>query len=315
MINLLSELKGAKSVAIAGHIRPDGDCVGSSMALYLYIKKNMPECDTHIYLETPSDIFKCIKDIDAIESAEGVEREFDAFVVVDCSKDRTGAAEHLYDMAKKTINIDHHITNKGNSDVNYIVPEASSASELVYDTLDSDKIDVDIAKALYIGIIHDTGVLQYSSVSPKTMMVVSNLIGFGFDFPSIIEETFYEKNEAQTRIMGEVLRNCELKSNGRISVGCVSLKKAEEFGTHNKDYDGIVNRLKYMKGVDVGIFIYEMPDNMCKVSLRSGDKIDVSKVSFAFGGGGHKKAAGVTMEGSIEEIIEKLIVEIEKQYD
>ena len=101
MMNLTDELKGIKSVAVSGHIRPDGDCVGSTMAVYLYLRKNMPDIDTHIYLEKPADIFDVIKDIDKIEPAEDVNREFDAFICIDCSKDRLGAAEKIFDKAKK----------------------------------------------------------------------------------------------------------------------------------------------------------------------------------------------------------------------
>lgn len=314
-MNLINELKTAKSVAVSGHVRPDGDCIGSTMAVYLYIKKNLPETDVHIYLEKPAAIFNCIKDIDEIEDAQGVEASYDVFVCLDCSKDRLGEAEHIFDNAVKTINIDHHITNSGSGDVNYIVPEASSASELVFDVLSEDKLDVDIAKALYIGIIHDTGVMQYSNVAPKTLNTVAKLINFGFDFTAIIDETFYEKTYLQSQLMGRVLSESILVMDGRVSVGHIDLKMAKFYNSKPYDYDGIVNQLKLIKGVDVAIFMYELEDHKYKVSLRANDKVDVSKVSAYFGGGGHKKAAGVTMEGSFYDVVNNLTREIEKQYD
>lgn len=315
MMNLNSELEGAKSVGITGHVRPDGDCVGSAMALFLYIKKNMPEIDAHIYLDTPPDIFNCIKDIDLIENPEGCDREFDVFIMTDVSKERTGEAEKLFDRAKKTINIDHHITNPGCGDVNYIVPEASSASELVFDVLCEEGLDVEIAKAIYIGIIHDTGVFQYSNVSPKTLMTASKLISYGFDFSRLIDETFYEKTYLQAMIMGRVLSESILLMNGKVSVGHLELKEMTFYNAVGSDLDGIVNQLRLVKGVEVAIFMYQLPDRKYKVSLRSStDKVDVSKVCAYFGGGGHKRAAGVTMEGNFYDVTNNLTREIEKQY-
>lgn len=315
MMKLNSELEGAKSVGITGHIRPDGDCVGSTMALFLYIKKNMPDIDVHIYLDTPPEIFGCIKDIDLIENPADTDREFDVFIMADVSKDRTGEAEKLFDKAKKKINIDHHITNPGCGDVNYIVPEASSAAELVFDVLDKDGIDEEIAKALYIGIIHDTGVFQYSNVSPKTFTVASELITYGFDFPRLIDETFYEKTYLQAQIMGRVLSESILLMGGKISVGHLALREMEFYNATSADMDGIVNQLRLIKGVDVAIFMYQLPDMKYKVSLRSStDNIDVAKVCAYFGGGGHKRAAGVTMEGNFYDVTNNLTREIEKQY-
>ena len=169
-MNILEEVKDAGTIGISGHIRPDGDCIGSAMGLYLYLKKVCPMARIEIMLEKPADIFNCIKGVDEIHTDFTTEIDsFDVFIVVDAAKDRTGEAEKYFDQAKKTINIDHHVSNSGCGDVNYIVPGASSASELVYQVMgDRTQIDEEIAKALYIGIIHDTGVLQYSNTAPST---------------------------------------------------------------------------------------------------------------------------------------------------
>ncbi len=317
-IDLITELKSAKSVGITGHIRPDGDCVGSTMALYLYIKKNLPEIDTHIYLEKPPAIYDCIKDIDRVEDASLCDREFDVFIVADVTVtgDRTGEAKKLIDKSKKVINIDHHITNKdGSGDVNYVIPEASSACELVYDCFEEELIDVEIAKALYIGVIHDTGVLQYSNVSKKTLELAGKLITYGFDFSKLIDETFYQKTFLQTKLLGKVLSECVLFLDGRVSAGHLSFEDMQENHATSEDMDGIVNQLRFVKGADVAVFMYGIKEGTYKVSLRSStDDVDVSKVCALFGGGGHKRAAGVTLEGTFEEIMTKLVNEIEKQY-
>lgn len=314
MMQISDVLENVKSVGISGHIRPDGDCVGSTMSLFLYLTKNHPDLDVHIYLEKTPDIFSCIKDISKIEDAKDVDRVFDLFICVDCDKERLGDAKHLFENAKKTVNIDHHITNTGCADTNYVDADASSASELVFDVLDEKLLDEEIAKALYIGIIHDTGVLQYSNVSPKTLLTVSKLIPFGFDFSKLIDETFYEKTYLQTQIMGRALLESFLLMDGRVSVSQVDRKMMDFYKVEPSDLDGIVNQLRMIKGVDVAIFMYQLTTMEYKVSLRSNGKVDVSKISAYFGGGGHKRAAGVTMEGSFYDVVNNLTGEIEKQY-
>ena len=191
-MNIYDEVKGAVTIGISGHIRPDGDCIGAAVGLYLYLKKACPSADVQVMLEKPADVFSCIKGISEIHTDFKTAVEcFDVFIAVDTSKERMGEAEKYFDGAKKTINIDHHVSNSGCGDVNYIVPEASSTSELIYQVMeDKSFVDVEIAKAIYVGIIHDTGVFQYSNTSPSTFKTAAELIAYGFDFSKIIDETF-----------------------------------------------------------------------------------------------------------------------------
>ncbi len=311
---LNKEIENARTIGISGHIRPDGDCIGSTMGLYLYLKASHPDKTVRIFLEQPADIFKCIRDLDCIENAEACDDEFDVFFCIDCGKDRLGAAEKLFDKARHTVNIDHHVSNSGTGDVNYIVPTASSASELVYDLLDKAKIDEDVAKALYIGIIHDTGVLQYSNTAPKTLCTVAELIKFGFDFPAIIEETFYEKTYLQTQIMGRALLESMILMDGRVAVSQVDRKMMDFYRVDSKDFEGIVNQLRNIKGVEVAVFMYETAFQEYKVSLRSGGVIDVAKIAGFFGGGGHVRAAGCNLTGSFYDVINNITAHIEAQY-
>lgn len=160
-MKIIEEVRGAKTIGIGGHIRPDGDCVGSVMGLYLYLKKILPDAQIDAYLEKPADIFDCISDIDAIKSDFENEirpdKKYDVFFAMDCNMERLGAVAVLYEKADKKINIDHHISNTGCGSLNIIEPEKSSTCELLYGMLEKEQIDEEIAKALYIGIIHDTG--------------------------------------------------------------------------------------------------------------------------------------------------------------
>ncbi len=315
MKKILEEVRGAKSVAISGHIRPDGDCVGSCMGLYLYLTKELPDVTVDVFLEKPSDVFNCIQRVDEIKDAALYQDAvYDVFVALDCSKDRLGDAEVIFDKAKKTINIDHHISNSGCSDVNYLRADASSASELVYELLDGDRLDEEIAKALYIGIVHDTGVFQYSNTAPATMIAAAELIKYGFDFSQIIEETFYEKTYVQNQIMGRALLESILFMDGKCIVTVVTKKMMDFYGVTGKDLDGIINQMRNTKGVECAIFLYELDDLEYKVSMRSGGQINVSAIAQFFGGGGHVRAAGCTVKGTAHDVINNISAQIELQY-
>ena len=314
MKKILEEVKSAKSVAISGHVRPDGDCVGSCMGLYLYLKKELPKAQIKVFLEKPSDVFNCISGVEEISPAdENDDTVYDVFIALDCSKDRLGNAEKLFDKAVKKINIDHHISNMGCGDVNYLRADASSASELVFELLDEEKMDVEIAKALYIGIIHDTGVFQYSNTLPATLQAASRLITFGFDFPQIIESTFYEKTFVQNQIMGRALLESILFMDSKCIVAVVSKKMMNFYDVDGKDLDGIINQMRNTKGVECAIFLYELDTLTYKVSMRSAGKVDVAKIAQFFGGGGHVRAAGCTMTGTPHDVINNLSAQIELQ--
>ena len=313
MMRIVDEVKDAKSIAISGHVRPDGDCVGSVMGLYLYLKKEMPEAQIDVYLDKPAEIFDCISHIGDIKSEFNTIVAYDAFIALDTVPDRLGGAEPIYQMARKKINIDHHISNPGCGDVYVVEPERSSTAELLYELMNPEMIDEEIAKAIYIGIIHDTGVLRYSNTSPRTFQIVAELIKFGFDFPQIIEETFYEKSYRQTQIMGRAILESVRFMDERCIVSVVSRRMMEFYQVTSKDLDGIVNQLQSVKGVDCAIFMYETGTMEYKVSMRSNGRVDVSAVAVKFGGGGHVRAAGCTMNGTYHDNINNLSAEIVKQ--
>ncbi len=313
MFQLSEEIKGAKTIGIGGHIRPDGDCVGSCMALYLYLKKcAAPGTEVSVYLESVPDIFDEIAGVSEIQKAEAAEVP-EVFFALDCESSRLGDAQRLFEGAGKRINIDHHISNQGCGMVNYVDPQASSTSELVYRLLDHTRMDAEIAKAVYIGMIHDTGVFQYSNTSPETLRAAADLIGYGFDFSGLIERTFYEKTYVQDQIMGRALLESILFLHGKCIVSAVDRKLMQFYHATPQDLDGIVSLLRNTRGVECAIFMYETDIMQYKVSLRSTDKVDVAKIASYFGGGGHKKAAGCMMSGTFHDVVNNLSLHIEKQ--
>ena len=189
-MDLLQEVSGAKRIGISGHVRPDGDCVGSCLALWQYLKKVLPDAEVTVYLEAPQKIYEYLKGYGEIVTDFPVEEPFDVYFALDCNEERLGEAGDYFRAAGKRINIDHHISNEGCGDVNLVLPEIGSTCEIIYDLIGEEALDRDLAEALYTGIVHDTGVFQYSNTTPETMRKGAVLIGYGFDFPKLILETF-----------------------------------------------------------------------------------------------------------------------------
>lgn len=314
MTNLDSQLAGVKTVAIAGHIRPDGDCTGSCLATYNYIKENYKEIHTVLYLQPIPNIFKFLKGSDEIVSDCSEDIAYDLFIAQDCGDEgRLGDAVKYFHTAKRTICVDHHISNDSFADENYIYPYASSTSELIYDLLDKEKISKAVAECIYVGIVHDTGVFQYSCTSAKTMRIAGELMEIGINFSKIIDETFFTKTYSQNRIMGQALVDSRRYLEDRVIASYVTLEEMAQYDALPKHLEGIVSQLRVTKGVEAAVFMYENEDGTYKVSTRSSGKVDVAKIAMTFGGGGHARAAGFTMTGKPEEIIQQILPEIEKQ--
>lgn len=314
MEKITSELTGIRTAAIAGHVRPDGDCVGACMGLYLYLKENYPEIETDIYLESPKESLLFLQGTEEIKTAYTEEKIYDVFFVLDTSvKNRMGVALEAFEAAKKTICIDHHISNKGFAEINVIQPEASSASEVLYTLLEKEKVTKPVAEALYTGIANDTGVFQYSCTSPQTMRIAAELMEKGIDFSKIVDKSFYEKTYIQNQILGRCLMESLLVLDGQCIIGVVRRKNMDFYHVEPKDLDGIVQQLRVTAGVEVAVFLYEQKVQEFKVSLRSNGKVDVNEVASYFGGGGHVMAAGCTLQGSAYDVINNLLRCIEKR--
>lgn len=307
-------LEGKQSIAIGGHIRPDGDCVGSCMGLYHYLKEQNPEFSVDVYLEEVPEKFHFIDGIDVIRHEIPEQKSYDLFICLDCGdRNRLGFSAPLFDQARTTFCIDHHVSNDAFATENYVFPDASSASELVYQLLDYDKISLKVAEILYMGIVHDTGVFQYSCAGPETFRTAAKLLEKGVNAPKLIDSTFYEKTYAQNRILGFVLLQSSLELDGKCTASFVSREDMKQYGVKPKDLDGAVAQLRVTEGTEVAILGYELENGSYKISLRAKEYVDVNKVANAFGGGGHVKAAGCTVTGSAQEILAKLLSQIQTQ--
>lgn len=311
MNKLLELIENAKNIAITGHVSPDGDCTGSTLALYNYITENFEGKQVRVCLEKPLKKFSYMNGFDLI--GEDLFSEADLLVSLDASdRERLGSRGVMLDTAKESICIDHHVTNTNFAKFNIVEDFRSSTCELLYTLLDSDKVSVETAKCLYTGIVHDSGVFKYQSTTKETMDIAGELISKGFDFTKIIDDTYFKKDFNASKLLGLVLTNAKLEFDGKCCYGVLDYDTWSKYISDKKKMDGIIDNLRNIDGVEIALFMYETAKNEYKVSLRSINK-NVSSIASALGGGGHIRAAGATVYGKADELLENTILPMIKK--
>ncbi len=307
-------VKDAQKIMIAGHVAPDGDCVGSAIAVYRYLKKHCPEKEVIAYLESLPEVYEFLDpDRTIITNVVPTEAQ-DLFIVVDASShDRLGDALSCFKEAKSTIVVDHHVSNIGYGKVNIIEPDASSACEVIAKLMDEKEIDKDIAEALYTGMITDSGGFRYESVCRETMEIAGMLMSKGIDHSWISDRCLSGRTYIQAQLLGRALLESMLMMDGKCIITTVTQNMLSLYGAKEEDTEGIVEQLRVTRGVEVAVFIRETGDQQYKVSLRSNRYADVSKIATYYEGGGHKKAAGFSMRGDLHDVINNIMNQISLQ--
>lgn len=316
-INLFHrKIKEAKTIAISGHINPDGDCIGACLGLCAYILDMDAEKKVDILLEPISEKFRFLKHSDKITQEKKTDEAYDLYFSLDCSDmERLGAFQNEFEEAAYKICVDHHISNQGFGDMTFINPDASSTCEILYDILEEKKISFDTAQCIYLGIVHDTGVFKHSNTTRKVMEIAGALIEKGVRPEFIIDETFYKKTYIQNQILGRALMESILLLDKKIIFSAIRKKDIDFYGIESADLDGIIDQLRVTEGVECALFLYEKTEGQFKVSLRSNGRVDVRKIAEKFGGGGHVKAAGCTVEGNVRDIVNNITPFIEQQLE
>lgn len=317
MIKTLEEvLTGKSTVAVSGHVKPDGDCVGSTLGVYNYLRTYHPDITAVLYLEDipPAFSFLCCSGEIVTEVQEHA--PFDLFICLDCGDlKRLGDRARYFEEAKDTLCIDHHISNHSFARENYIFPEASSTCELVYQLIPKEHITKEIAECLYTGMVHDTGVFQYSCTHRSTMEAAGFLMECGINFPVIVNETFYQKTYAETKAMGLALMKSRLHLEGKVISSMLSQEDFVSIGSCRKDTEGIVSQLRCTKGVEASILMYQTGEGEYKLSLRSSSIVDCAAITMKYGGGGHVRAAGATLQGDPETFLKEILTEMKMQLE
>ncbi len=313
MMDLRSAASGAERILIAGHVRPDGDCVGSVVAAGRYLKNIFPDKCIHVYLEALPERFAFLAEEGMVKD-HVAEEPYDLCIVVDSSDpDRLGDAREAFERAESTLVVDHHVSNQLYGKANVVVVDASSTCEVLYGLMEPEYVDEKVAEALYIGIVTDSGGFRYPNTSGKTMEIAGALMEKGIPFHEDMDRCFYERTYTQTQLLGRTLLASMRVMEGKCIVAAITQRMMEFYGAKTEDIDGIIDQLRIIKGVEVAILLHETGHQEYKVSMRSNQVVDVSKVAVYFGGGGHVRAAGCTMRGSIHDVCNNLTEHIEMQ--
>lgn len=309
---LIGAIERAQTIAISGHVRPDGDAIGSAMGLYYYLMDNYPDKTVCVYLEDVPDSFAHIRDEESMKRRCD---HYELFIALDSGDvERLGdAGKVMQDCSDYVINVDHHITNTRFGNKNIVDTKASSTCQILFTLMEEDKINRLTAMALYTGIIHDTGVFKHNNTSYQTMRIAGKLMRKGIAFGEIIDNSFYNKTYKQLQIMGKCLTESRLLMNGLVIVSVMTMEDMDFYQAKPSDLDGIIDQLRTTEGVEVAILISERKKDEYKVSMRSNMVVDVASIGQYFGGGGHIKASGCTIEGTADEVIDRLVKHIRNQ--
>jgi len=316
MNDFLREIENAGTIVILGHKRPDGDCVGSCLGVYNYVLDNYSDKTVDIYLDEFSQEFAFLRGADKIWH-EKQDKSYDLCISLDSGDlDRHGEFESYFHDAKRTMCIDHHVSNVGFGDVCFVKTECSAAAEVIYTLLEEEKIGVECAECLYLGIVHDTGVFKHSNTTKQTMEIAGALLEKGARSNVVIDGTFYKKTFKQNKMLAKALDAAFLMFGGKVIVSCLTKDVFDEYEATNLDTDGVVDALRITDGVECALWMYEYPkQGTFKCSLRSNDYVNVNLIACAFGGGGHVRAAGCEVDGDKDTIILKVTDLIKEQIE
>ena len=309
-------IKSSKNILITSHINPDGDTLGSMCGMYSLIKLNFKKkCDMLIVSKIP-DKYKFIPNIDLAKHIDELDksREYDLVINVDVAAiDRICDGKILFDKAKKTVNIDHHKTNIGYADLNFVEGDASSASEVIYSIAkQSDwKINLDSAICLYTGILTDTGSFRFNNTTARCLEYAADMIRIGVSPNDMFKHCYETYTKGMALCQAYCVDKAVFLDDDKIVYTTVYKKDMEKFNTDEEFAEGLVERLRAITTTSVSFVAKEMKNGGCKISMRS-KKVDVAEICGLFGGGGHKFAAGCTMKCNVEESIKKILQEIRK---
>lgn len=307
MNDFIKEIEKAESIVLLGHTRPDGDCVGSCLGVYNYLLDNYPEKTVDVYLGQFKQEFMFLRGASQILH-EKQDRVYDLCISLDSGDlERHGAFEEYFHSAKRTMCIDHHISNMGFGDVCFLKTECSATAEVLFTLFEEDKIRMECAECLYLGIVHDTGVFKYNNTTRQTMEIAGILIEKGARSPLVIDGTFYKKTFKQNKMLAKALDAAFLMFDGKVIVSCLEKEVFDKNAATNLDTDGIVDALRITDGVECALWMYEYPKKgIFKCSLRSNEIVNVNLIAGALGGGGHIRASGCEIKGNKDTIILKI---------
>lgn len=309
---IIGALKTCRSVLLSVHKNPDGDALGSQLALMRALEQTGKQVYAH-NLDPVPEIYQFLPGAERITHGSVVNGTYDAFVVLDADPPRTGLFSGSYP-ARTLINIDHHVTNPREWPLTWLEADATATGEMIYQFVKGMhvSIDRDIALCLYTAIFTDTGSFRYTNTTPASMRIAAELVEIGAD-PWLVTENVYESHSfRRVKLLGLVLSGIERSPDGRIASVMVTEKMYSETGASAEDTDSFINYVRAVKGVEIAILYRQTGAAQYKISLRSKGRVDLSAMAQSLGGGGHKNAAGGVIDGSFEQVQRKVMTAAER---
>ncbi|MEP6946630.1 MAG: bifunctional oligoribonuclease/PAP phosphatase NrnA [Acidobacteriota bacterium] len=315
MLSQVVELIETKrTFAITTHIKPDGDGVGSSLGLCWLLRSLGKQADVVVHGEVPL-AYRTLPGADAISDIRRIDKGYDAIFVIECSDIERPGIEGLAD--EFTVNIDHHATSEQFGSINWIDPTASAVGEMIYNLCKAigGRITKEIAECVYMALVTDTGSFHFPNTSDRTLKVASELIKAGARPAEIGEAVYNNYPWSRIELMHRVLATVKRDASGRIASLRQTLEMEGSSGAVDGDNNGFVNIPLAARDVVASLYMREVGKNNFRVSLRSKGEINVAKVAEQFGGGGHKNAAGLSLEGDWDGVESRLISVIAEAVD
>ncbi len=305
--DILLEIRKRETFLITTHVNPEGDAIGSSLALALALSSIGKKVEVITQDPVPKGL-KFLPSSDTIKQAKSIDRRFDAVITVDCGDlERVGFLKIDNIPGDILINIDHHVTNKGFGAVNF-VEDAVASAQLIYDIMKRLNISLtpDIATCIYTAIMTETGSFRYSNTTSETFKIAQEMVSAGAMPWNIAEQIFNRNNIGRIKLLGLILESLDRSDDGKISWITVREQMYRETGTSKEDVEDFINFPRSIEGVEVAILFRESNQGW-KISLRSNGKVDVSNMALEFGGGGHSMAAGFFIQGGHEEVKKRVV--------
>lgn len=312
MYNIIQTIMGSNNFIITSHYSPDGDNLGSSIGLYHFLKRLNKQAFLVLDDLLPKNLNFLYEDIKIYRSEELNIKEY-ILIALDCGdRNRICCSEDIIENSKLVINIDHHASNDNYGDLNYVSPEASSTSELVYNLLtnmNENILDKKIGTCLYTGLITDTGNFMYSNTNPSSFLMASNLLKLEIDKETIIKNIYQNNSLNYIKLLGDALNTLDIIEN-KIATIQIDKEMLKKHSISFNDVEGVVNYTRDIEKIEVGILFKEKGSSEIKVSFRSKSYVDVNKIAQIFGGGGHVRASGCTIKDSLENAKQMVVKEV-----
>lgn len=311
---IVKKIQTSKTFFIAGHKSPDGDALGSGLALASALR-SLGKKVSHCSIDPVPEDMVFMPGSKTIKCTKKLKGNFDCAIILECKDFERMGDIISCEQAKFVINIDHHLIHNNYGDINYVVPTSSSVSELIYNILVALKIKLTKMQAenLYIGIVTDTGRFQQINTTSNSHLVVSQLLKYGVNSNKICKQLFLTTKINKLKLYGFALSNIQTALNGKFVYIKLNKKMFEESKALDSDTDGIINFYINVPGAFIGCVAKEIEKNVTKVSFRSIEKINLLNIVKVFKGGGHKNAAGCTINSNLDDSINK-IIKVCKEY-